>query len=263
MKKVWNILAIIAVANMLAMLGFLGWLNMSDRLDMERARKVREVMARTLTQDKQDEEAKKKKEEEDKKALEEAAKAARSPLTASETLAARAQATELDRERMERLRREVTDLQGAIARERSKLDADRAALDSDKRAFAAEQQRIASTTGTEQFERSLGVLVSLKPAQARSVLEEIMRGGKPEAMNGLNPDGSVDVNAAQAGADVAQTGKESAANDGKLLAVEYLNAMDERARGKIMAEFAKDSPAVAAELLEILRMRGRIAPQGE
>lgn len=275
MKTAWNIIAIIALANLLAMAGFLGWLRMTDRLSMDRAKQVREMMTRTLTSDKQAEEAKKKEAELAAKAAEEAAKAARSPLTASETLAARAQATNLDRERMERLRREVQDLQAAIGRERSKLDADRSVLEADKKAFAAEQERIAATTGTEQFERSLGVLVSLKPAQARSILEEIMRGGKATSQDMMNADGSVntdavasaqaqprssgDANGAQAGADAAQIGNDS----GKRLAVEYLNAMDERARGKIMTEFAKDSPAVAAELLEILRMRGRVATSGE
>jgi hypothetical protein len=40
---------------------------------------------------------------------------------------------------------------------------------------------------------------------------------------------------------------------------EYLNAMDERARGKIMAEFTKDDPALAAELLDALRRHGQFA----
>ena len=38
--------------------------------------------------------------------------------------------------------------------------------------------------------------------------------------------------------------------------VTYLSAMDERRRTKIMTEFNKDDPTVAAGLLEALRMRG-------
>jgi hypothetical protein len=35
--------------------------------------------------------------------------------------------------------------------------------------------------------------------------------------------------------------------------------MDERARGKIITEFTKDDPALAAELLEALRRHGQFA----
>jgi hypothetical protein len=276
MKTVWNIVAVLAVANLLAIIGIVAYLRATDRLNMDRAREVRAMMSRTISQDTKDAEAKRLAEEQAKKQAEEDAKAARSPLTASETLAARAEATELDRQRMERLRREISDLQAALVRERAKLETDRGALRTAQQAFAAEQARIAQTTGTEQFERSLGVLASLKPAQARGVIEEIMRGrGTSPGGSGLamNADGSVDVDAstmnpaaAQGGAEAAQAGAGAAqtGNDrGKRLAVEYLNAMDERARAKIMAEFAKDSPAVAAELLELLRMRGRIELEGD
>jgi hypothetical protein len=265
MKTLWNIIAVIAIANLLALLGVVAFLRATDRLNIDRARDLRAMFSRTISQDVQEAQAKQKELELAEQQAQEAAKAARSPLTASETLAARAEATELDRQRMERLKREISDLQAALTRERAKLESDRGSLQQAQRAFAAEQARIAETTGTEQFERSLGVLASLKPAQARSVLEEIMRGGPTAAPAlALNPDGSVNLsppaNPAQPSAPPAQSGNDR----GKRLAVEYLNAMDERARAKIMAEFAKDAPAVAAELLELLRMRGRIEmPEGD
>jgi len=41
--------------------------------------------------------------------------------------------------------------------------------------------------------------------------------------------------------------------------VAYLNALQERARNKIMAEITANDPALAADLLERLRTRGQIA----
>jgi hypothetical protein len=40
------------------------------------------------------------------------------------------------------------------------------------------------------------------------------------------------------------------------LVVKYLSAMEERARNRVLAEFVKADPKLAAELLEVIRQRG-------
>src|SRR6185295_11464722 len=89
MKKIWTGLSVIAVANLLALAGFAGWLVKSDRLDMDRIRHMRVELAKTITQQKTEEDAAKAKAEEEHKQAEAARLAAKPPLTATERLSAR------------------------------------------------------------------------------------------------------------------------------------------------------------------------------
>lgn len=244
MKTVWNIISVIAVANLLALAGALLWLKSSDRLDTDRARAVRELFSTTVTSDKAKAEAAAKEAEAAKALAEAEAKANKPPLTASEKLQSRVELTELDEQRMQRVRREVEDLRAALAREREELDKRWTQLETDRKAF--EQLVADSTNGVsdEQFRKSLDVLQGLKAPAAKQLLVQM-----------LNEPGATET-AAQAGAQVGA----SPLREGRMKRVtEYLNAMDERARGRIMAEFTKDDPALAAELLDALRRHGQFA----
>lgn len=240
MKTVWNIISVIAVANLLALAGVLLWLKSSDRLDTDRARAVREMFSTTVTADKAKAEAAAKEAEAAKALAEAEAKASKAPLTASEKLQSRVELTELDEQRMQRIRREVEDLRTALAREREELDKRWTQLESDRKAF--EQLVADSTNGVsdEQFRKSLDVLQGLKAPAAKQLLVQMLN--EPGAAAAGGPAGAQGV------------------REGRMKRVtEYLNAMDERARGKIMAEFTKDDPALAAELLDALRRHGQFA----
>jgi flagellar basal body-associated protein FliL len=244
MKTVWNIISVIAVANLLALAGVLLWLKSSDRLDTDRARALRELFSTTVTSDKAKAEAAAKEAEAAKALAEAEAKANKPPLTASEKLQSRVELTELDEQRMQRVRREVEDLRAALAREREELDKRWTQLETDRKAF--EQLVADSTNGVsdEQFRKSLDVLQGLKAPAAKQLLVQM-----------LNEPGAAET-AAQAGAQVGAP----VLREGRMKRVtEYLNAMDERARGRIMAEFTKDDPALAAELLDALRRHGQFA----
>src|SRR5262245_5159526 len=121
MKKLWNILSVISVANVVALGAFAGWLVKSDRLDMNRVRDARIALAKTITDEHAEELAAKAKADQDAKAAEAAKLAARPPLTAAERLAARVEATELDNQRAERLKREVLDMQRQLNEERDRV----------------------------------------------------------------------------------------------------------------------------------------------
>ena len=103
MKALLTGLIVIAIANLLAIGGFVGWLVQTDRLDMERVRELRQKVAVTVTQERADKAAQEKKDQAAAVDAQAAAKAAKPPLTASEQLAARLEATELDKERLSRL----------------------------------------------------------------------------------------------------------------------------------------------------------------
>lgn len=229
MKALWTAVSIIAIANLLALLGFVGWLKSSDRLNVERVNAAKTLFVQTISQENAAKAAEAAKAEEEKKKAEEAAKAARPPLTASEQLAAKLQASELDRQKVERLRREVDDLKKSLVQEREELNAQRVAFEAEKKAFADMRAKLAEDEGNAQFKKTLSVIDNVKPAVAVQILQEQL---------GANREGVEQV-------------------------VSYLNALDESKRAKIVAEFAKGDPKLAADLLERLRTRGLIARKPE
>jgi len=251
MKSVWSILSVLAVANLLALAGFVGWLGVSDRLDMPRVREVRTLFAPTLSEQDAAEKAEAAKAEAAAAAAEDAVKASRVPLTASELLAARIEATEIDRQRTERLRREVEDLQARLSAERTHLESQRAQLSQDRKVF---EEMVAASQGAlvdTQFQKTLSVLQALKPADAMAMLQQILATGS----TGVPVDAS-------AGGVVGETGVAAlSATDPVRMrqVVAYVDAMDERPRVKVMTEFVKADPRLAAELLENLRKRADFA----
>jgi hypothetical protein len=80
------------------------------------------------------------------------------------------------------------------------------------------------TDGNKQFLVALATLEGQKPKDAKQVLKALL--------------------------DVRETDQ----------VVAYLAKMEEGKRSKVIAEFVKDSPAMAADLLERLRTRGVVVP---
>lgn len=259
MKMAWNIVAVIAVANLIALGGFVGWLRASDRLNVDRARAVRAMMSKTISKEKQEADEAKAKEAAEAKSAEAARRAGQPPLTAQERVALRLEATELDRQRAERLRREISDMQNALANERSALDKDKAEFEARRKAFDEVTASTQRERTDEQFRKTLGVLSSLKPKDAASLLKQLLT---PAPTTGATPaTGTVpDGLAANTPSTPSTSGPApTEAGGGMAQVVSYLDAMDEKPRGKIIAEFAKSDPGLATELLERLRQRSQFA----
>jgi hypothetical protein len=254
MKALAYGLIIIAVANLLAIGGFVGWLVKTDRLDMDRVRDLRSRVAVTITQQKADEAEAARKVAEAQAAAAAAAKAAKPPLTASEQLAARLEATELDKERLARLRREVESLQKRIADQTDQLARDRATLENDRKAFTEMTAKSLDTIGAEQFAKTLNVLSTLKPAAAKSVLTQMLAGASPD-LSAAPQASAPSANGAPAAA--PSSGANPAPEQVRKV-VQYLDAMEDRVRTKVMNEFAKDDPAMASRLLSELRDKGKL-----
>jgi hypothetical protein len=231
-KTIWTILSIVAVANLLALGGFVGWLAGTDRLDASRARAVREMFSITRAEQAKREEEARAAEEAARAQAEAEARAGRAPLTAAEKLAARGESTELDVQRAERLRREIADLRAQLARDISDLERQRADLQQREQAFASLVESGRAKLEDEQFQKTLGVLSALKPAQAVTMLRVML---SPEQGAGYSESGMVTV-------------------------VSYLDAMEDKVRTKIIGELANDDPGLATQLLERLRTRAAFAP---
>ncbi|KAA0216642.1 MAG: hypothetical protein DYG94_08990 [Leptolyngbya sp. PLA3] len=223
MKRIWTVLSVLALANVVALGGFAGWLAQTGRLSIERLRQVREMFSETVAmeQSRLDAEA---------QALADAEKAKSKELSgsarsASELVAMRLNATEVDLQRIERLRREVEDLQRMLQRDQASLDEQVVSFRKERDAFNAMRDRMREIEGGVQFKKSLAVLEGVRATEARDMLGTLLQEGSKEQV------------------------------------VSYLNAMDERARAKVLTEFIKaGQPDVAAELLESLRTRGIETP---
>jgi hypothetical protein len=259
MKTLWNILAVFAVANLLAIAGFVAWLRATDRLNIDRAREVRARLTATLSEEKKSIEDNAKQEAAAKAQAEAEAKAARMPLRAEEVLAARVEITEIDRQRTLRLMQEGQNLRESFAQERDELDKRWKQLQEREAAFQTATQQQSTLAESEQFQKALGVLQTLKPAQAKELLVQTLNGSGRSAGFAPLSAGSAPSSAQSQLTTAQRAAMKSAAEERKTLVIEYLNAMDDRIRTKIMEQLGKDDPGLATELLDGLRRRGQVA----
>src|SRR6185295_10836836 len=102
------------------------WLTATNRLDLDRVKSVRELFTRTVAQQKKDDADAKAKADAEGKAREAALKAGRAPLTATEQLTARLEASALDSQRVRLLQDQVDSLKRALVDARAQVDHDRA-----------------------------------------------------------------------------------------------------------------------------------------
>jgi ADP-ribosylglycohydrolase len=220
MKTIWLVISTLAVANILALIGFVAWLGMTDRLSDARIEQVRLVFAPTLEQElaaQAEQEAKAQAEAADAEA---GARLAVPPETAASRIAKQEQAEEVRLQHILRQQRELEDIRRTLERDRARLAEEEARLIQAQKDFEAYRARIATIEGADQFKKALVTLESQKPKDAKDVLQSMIVGGDTDQV------------------------------------VSYLGAMEDRTRGKVLAEFVKVDPALAADLLERLRTRG-------
>lgn len=245
MKTLWTAISVVAVANLLAIMGAVGYLAASDRLTIKRLEVIRDMLGETTAAA----EARRAREEAEAREQADALLATLAhgpdasigapagtpgvePLASPELVARHVEATRLDRQRIERMRREIDDLTRTLRRERVAIDRGWDELERDRRVFESMRSQIEAIEGTEQFRRALSALTQLKADAARDLLAQLIAG---------------------VGADGLGSGDRE---DGIMRAVLYLNAMPDRQRARVLNTFIEDDPALAAELLERLRTKG-------
>ena len=222
-RTITTALSTLAIANLLLILAVVGWLQATDRLSRERVQSIRVLLAKTVTEENADRETEKAKQEGAAKAAEEAEKAKRPPVAAEQRLEIIREYEEQTRQKNERTQREVQDLLTQLDARRSELERDKVAFVKERDEFFALRDELAKAAASEQFEKSLKLYESLKAPEAADMLQTLLT---------KNQRGQV---------------------------VAYLNAMQPRTAAKIVAEFQKKDPALAAQLLESLRTLGLAA----
>jgi hypothetical protein len=219
-KSLWTTVCVLALANLFAILGFAGWLHTSGRLNRERFDRVRELFAVTVAAEQSVADQKAADEKLAQQAAEAAAKVGTPPLTAEQRLESGATRDEAASQHAQRVQRETADLIKTLLQEREELERDRAAFDKQVAEFNSMRERIAKEEGSEQFGKAVSLYQSLKAEQAQSMMSSLIKEGKTDQV------------------------------------VSYLDALAPRNSSKIIAEFQKKDPALAADLLERLRTRG-------
>jgi len=216
-RSLWTVVSVVAVANLLALLGFAGWLVASDRLDVQRLERIREMLAETRAQ----QEAREQEEAEAEQAAEEqaeaTAEAARPPAAAAERLDAQRELEMIAQRRTARSQRAVTDYRRTLEQEWAQLQEAKEDFARERAAFEAMRDEIVALEGDEQFKKTLRLYESLKPDEAANLLRRRYDQGDVTAV------------------------------------VTFLDAMQTRSASKVIAAM---EPEVAADLLERLRTHG-------
>lgn len=225
MKNIWLVLSMIALANILALGGFVGWLSATDRLNRDRVEKVRALFAKPVKVEEAELLAVAVTQADAQKQAAAAEKLAEPPIPAADRLARDRAEAELTTQRMLRRQREIDDLGSQLLRRQDELDQREKALELKVAAFEAQKKKYLEIEGTAQFQTALATLEGLKAREAKAMLDSMMT-------QGLNDQ-----------------------------VIAYLAKMDEKKRSSIVAEFAKERPVVAADLLERLRTRGVVAAE--
>lgn len=223
MKTIWRVISIVAVANLVAMGGLAGYLWASDRLDMQRLREVRELLTPTRAEQRAAQAQAEARARAEQQAAEEQTRRGTPPAAAGEALQLKLRLSRLDEARLETLRRDVRLLQETLRRQYDDLQRERARLAQERQEFERAREVVMRAEGHAQFRKTLATYEGLKPAAARSALQQLIAAGQTDQV------------------------------------VAYLNAMQERTRTRIIDEFLREDPKVAADLLERLRMRGLLA----
>lgn len=233
MRNLWTVVSVLALANLFAIGSFVGWLGASGRLDREWIDELRQLMGETpqaRTERLATEVAQAEEREREAQELRDRVQTLMtSPMTAEELVGLQQEAAMAADQRMTRAMRELQDLRDLLARERAETDRLGEAIELQRAAFEARITERDNLLGQAQFRTAVDTLQGLRAPAARNVLMAMWDGQAEPSVGGL---------------------------DGRAIVVEYLRAMDERQRNKVIAEFEKDDPTLAASLLERLRTDG-------
>lgn len=218
MKKLTKAILIVAILNLLVVLAGAGWLLSSGRINKDRVLSMSELFNEPVAIEQAKLKAEKARIE--KELAEREKPLPELPLNAAERNMVRVEITQIDRQRLDRMKREVQDLQATLRHERQLIEQDRIALVKERDEFKLMRDRLAGLEGGKQFKKSLATLSGMKPKDAKLMLSTLLADSKQEEV------------------------------------VSYLSAMDDRIRTQIMSEFVKAGEVeLAAELLESLRRR--------
>jgi hypothetical protein len=220
-KTVWNIVSFLAVVHLLALVMFVGWLWHTDRLDGDRVADVRALFAPTIAEARAAAEQQKFQDEDRHQRQLEQARRQDPPLPASDRvnhLSAARQDQGRAEHHLELVRRQLLQQFDIAAQQ---LESDRDALNAEQQDFEQGVETDQQRRYRDQLTKAVKLLESLPPKQAKQKIVELVQTGKIDQ------------------------------------AVVYLDAMNQRSAGKVLAEFKTDEEnKLATDLLERLRTLG-------
>ena len=219
MKKLTKAIMIVAILNLIAVLGGVGWMLSSGRVSKDRMMEMTSLFQETVAATKA--QAMAEQAEIDKELAEQEKPLPAIPLNAEERNLVRVEMTQVDRQRSDRMKREVENLQATLRKESRLIQVRREQLEDEKEEFRKMRQRLAGLEGGKQFKKSLGTLSELKAKDAKVILSKLLEQEKQEEV------------------------------------ITYLSSMESGVRTGIISEFIKSGEEeLAANLLESIRMRG-------
>ncbi|MFW6336495.1 MAG: hypothetical protein ACOC3G_05145 [Phycisphaeraceae bacterium] len=224
MRTIFTVVSLIVILHVLAAVGFIAWLECSGRLNQERIDAVIELFEPTIAEaEKREAEAGEAERAADAVAGEamRMEAVADGPKTLQERLAEQREAEELAEQRHQRLLREKQVLRDQLGRIRNRITEMREELAREREAFEQMVERQKEMRGDEDFQQAVQLLESIKPDQAKQMMQQLLAQGETE------------------------------------LVVEYLAAMQVRIAAKVLGSFETPAEiAQATELVERLRVRG-------
>ena len=224
MKTVWNILSFLAVVHLLALAMFVAWLWHSDRLDGDRVQQVREMFSMTIPNARIAVKQAQVRTEAELEQRRDQAFGEDPPFSSAAAIEIGSQVTRHTDQEIRRLedskKRQLAQLAEAQRVSEEREAESKARVEAWEKAVAADKKR----QEDEQFAKAVKLLESQQPKQGKMIIVELVGTGKMDQ------------------------------------AVAYINAMDDRKRGKLLGAFKTPvEQKLATELLEQLRTFGQPA----
>jgi len=226
-RSLWMILSTIAIANIFAVAFFIAWLAASDRLDAGRIQEAKAIFVETRAVEAAREKVESRRADAEAAELAELAKQGQPPITAEQRSRIISDYVELINQRTERTRRETQNLIDTLLAQQARLKEDQEELQREREAFESMRAEVVEREGSEQFAKALKIYESVKAETAVGMLRELITDGQTDQV------------------------------------VSYLNAMKPRSASAVIATLEDDDPALAADLLERLRVHGLFAQARE
>ncbi|MHC5113483.1 MAG: hypothetical protein ACYTGP_03530 [Planctomycetota bacterium] len=238
MKRLWNIVSFVAVVNLLVLLMFGGWLLQSGRLDRDRMREIRDLLAMTLEEQQvlSEEQAK----ENEKRQAAEAKDALRRnpPLPSGADIALTSMVEEQTEQALRRLHDQTGQHLAELEFRAKQLDERETALEGRRRAWETSTADEVRRKTNEQFQKTVQLYEALAGKQAkRMLLELVAQGSLEQAVTYLD---------AMAPRAATKTLKELKTDDENRLATQLLERVRTLGIEAEVAESTSDDPAFTA-----------------
>lgn len=224
MRSLWTAISVVLLINVLALVGFGIWLYADGRLDEDRIERVVDMFSMKVADEvlaKEQEDLKKQREADASREAARLQRVADGPAQLAQQIAEDQEKDEIALQRLERLKRDIQDLQRTNELARRLLAEERAKLDSERKVFqdvvAAEKKK----RDDEDFQQAVKMYEQLRAKQSKEMFQQLMAQQKTDQV------------------------------------LDYLSAMQLRKAAAVLKEF-KTAPEVAqaTELVQRLRERG-------